>query len=495
MTTIYFPDTNFFLQFRKASELPWNELLTDCPGTIELLIPATVVTELDNQKRKGDGRKQRRAREVSAEIRKADLDSTRRCVVREKNPRILQGSPPVLPIDYSQWPVLDRTNPDHQIVAQVATYIAKVGPACILTDDTNMAQIARELIVPVLYLPDSWELQPEPDAQAQKIVQLEAEVKQLKNARPEVDIQVLSPEKDAIVTELSVPLKDYGRTEGVVDRVVAKIQAMYPMETEFPQTREESRPAPKITGGLVDLASLKDFGMPWIPPSETDIKDYQEADYPRWLSKVREHVKQLATKLSIQARTYDFTYAISNNGFANAEMVQLHVRAFDGFLLSRGPDDDEDNEDENAPLPQPPAPPKGRVGMAGLYAFARVQRILGSQLHASSYGLGLDRALLPPGPIHRNPNTFYYQDRTHIGHHEELRLTCEALSHQVDPYTFTEQLFVPPGKAAPTSRIKIHVHASNLLRPVEKHVSLKIEEASADLEAEIMEVLLESLRG
>jgi rRNA-processing protein FCF1 len=493
MTTIYFPDTNFFLEFRKANELPWKELLADCPDTIELLIPSAVVTELDNHKRKGDGRKQRRAREVSAEIRKADLDPTGRHAVREKNPRILQGSPPVLTIDYSQWPVLDRTNPDHQIVAQVATYIADVGPACILTDDTNLAQIARAVRVPVLYLPESWELPSEPDAQAKKISKLEAEVQQLKNARPEVDIQFLNSEQDSFVTDLSVPLKDYGRTEGVVDRVVAKIEAMYPMETKFPQTQEESKPSSKFTGGPIDLASLKGFGMPWIPASETDIKEYQETDYPRWLSQVRERAKQLAIKRSVEARTYAFTYAISNNGLVNAEMVQLHAQAFDGMLLSRGPDDDEDDGDEDVPLPRPPTPPKGRVGIVGSYALDRVQRMFGSQVHASP--LGLDRSLVPPSPVPRNPNAFYYQDRTHIGHHEELRLTCEALPHQVDPYTFTQQFFVPLGKAVATSRIKIQLHARNLLRPVEKYVSLKIEESSADLEAEIMEVLLEKLRG
>lgn len=495
MTTIYFPDTNFFLEFRKANELPWNELLVDCPETIELLIAAAVVTELDNHKRKGGGRKQRRAREVSAEIRKADLDPTGKHAVREKNPRVLQGSPPVLTVDYSQWPVLDRTNPDHQIVAQVATYVAEVGPACILTDDTNLAQIARAVGVPVLYLPDSWEMPPEPDAQAKTIAKLEAEVRQLKNARPEVDIQVLGPDQEAIVSGLSVPLKDYGRTEGLVDRVVAKVAALYPMETEFTQTREdESRRAPKIAGGLLDIASLNDLGMPWLPPSETDIKDYQETDYPGWLTKVRERVKQVATKLSIQARTYDFHYDIVNNGFANAEMVQLRVRAFDGLLLSRVPDEDDDEED--ARLPQPPVPPKGRVGMiARMHTLDRMHRMFESQFEASQYGRVPNIPLLRPAPVARDPNSFYYKDNTHTGMHEELTLSCEALPHQVEPYTFTGQLCVPIGKSVPTSRLEIRLHASNLLRPVEKHVPLKIEVSNADLEAEIMDIILEELRG
>lgn len=285
MTTIYFPDTNFFLEFRKASELPWKDLLADCPNTIELLIPAAVVTELGGHKRKSDGRKARRARDVSAEIRKADLDSSGRLVVREKEPRVLLGSPPFLAIDYSKWPVLDRTNLDHQIAAQVATYIAEVGPACILTDDTNLVQTARAVIVPVLYLPESWELPPEPDAQAKKIAKLETEVRQLKNARSDVDIQVLTPERDAIVDELSMRLKDYGRIEGVVDRVVAKVEAVFPMETEFPQMREEDKPAIKFTGDLVTLASLRNLGMPWVPQARRTSRIIKKrtirAGYPR----------------------------------------------------------------------------------------------------------------------------------------------------------------------------------------------------------------------
>ncbi len=206
---------------------------------------------------------------------------------------------------------------------------------------------------------------------------------------------------------------------------------------------------------------------------------------------MREYAKHLAAKLAVQSRTYEFTYAISNNGFANAENAQLRVQASDGFLLSRGPDEDEEDEGDD-PLPQPPTPPKGRVGFAGLNALDRMQQMLGSRFHASPYGRGLDLPLLPPGPFHRNPNSFYYQDRTHIGDHEELILTCEALPHQVEPYTFTGRLSVPHAKVLPKSQIKIHFHASNLLRPVE---SLKVEETPADLEAEIMDILLEKLRG
>lgn len=63
----YFPDTNLFLECRKASALPWHELsgqATAQDETVRLVIPPTVITEIERNKGRGNDRKAKRARDT-----------------------------------------------------------------------------------------------------------------------------------------------------------------------------------------------------------------------------------------------------------------------------------------------------------------------------------------------------------------------------------------------------------------------------------------------
>ena len=56
---LYFPDTNFFLECRKAFDLAWHELDGLQPGEgpdIRLIVPSTVITEIERHKQKGNKR-------------------------------------------------------------------------------------------------------------------------------------------------------------------------------------------------------------------------------------------------------------------------------------------------------------------------------------------------------------------------------------------------------------------------------------------------------
>ena len=60
--TIYFPDTNFFLQYRDAPEIPWREV-TAAPEVVLMVCP-TVQGEIDDLKGDGNARRAGRARKV-----------------------------------------------------------------------------------------------------------------------------------------------------------------------------------------------------------------------------------------------------------------------------------------------------------------------------------------------------------------------------------------------------------------------------------------------
>jgi hypothetical protein len=67
----YFPGTNFFFECRKAIDLPWHNLDGSDPGAgpdILLIVPPTVITEIERHKAKGNSRTAKRARNPLAAI-------------------------------------------------------------------------------------------------------------------------------------------------------------------------------------------------------------------------------------------------------------------------------------------------------------------------------------------------------------------------------------------------------------------------------------------
>ncbi|UZW62838.1 hypothetical protein [Lysobacter enzymogenes] len=46
----YAPDTNFFLQFKLAEEIPWSELAGEAVEEVELIVLVEVARELDDHK-------------------------------------------------------------------------------------------------------------------------------------------------------------------------------------------------------------------------------------------------------------------------------------------------------------------------------------------------------------------------------------------------------------------------------------------------------------
>jgi rRNA-processing protein FCF1 len=71
---VYFPDTNFFFDCRRAGDLPWHELEGVKGGQasdVRLIVPSAVVTEIERHKAKGNSRAAKRARDASALLRGA----------------------------------------------------------------------------------------------------------------------------------------------------------------------------------------------------------------------------------------------------------------------------------------------------------------------------------------------------------------------------------------------------------------------------------------
>src|SRR4051812_18385284 len=136
---LYFPDTNFFFEFRKAADLPWHELegvSADAATEVRLIVPSPVATEIERHKQKGNSRTAKRARDASALLRQALQSPDHSVEIRASKPRVVLALPPVVTPNPIEFPNLDPSRSDHRIVME-CTELRKIEPALrVLTDDT-----------------------------------------------------------------------------------------------------------------------------------------------------------------------------------------------------------------------------------------------------------------------------------------------------------------------------------------------------------------------
>src|SRR4051812_29587906 len=114
MATVLFVDTNFFLQLKEPESLPWADIFSR--PELLVMIPRTVQTEIDRLKQDGNSRRSKRARKASSFLRQLVQSPGVGLVVRESNPRVLVGFPPIATHSFSIPSTLDPTRADDQII-------------------------------------------------------------------------------------------------------------------------------------------------------------------------------------------------------------------------------------------------------------------------------------------------------------------------------------------------------------------------------------------
>jgi hypothetical protein len=465
---LWFPDTNFFLECRKASDLTWHELDGSPPGQgpdIRLIVPSTVVTEIERHKQKGNSRTAKRARDASAVLRKALTSPDRTTELRAASPRVVLSLPPVVRVDFSQFPNLDPVRPDHRIAAEYAEVLKTEPGLVVLTDDTLLVLAVRSLGFEALLIPESWKLAPEKDERDDEIDRLRDELDTYKQTSPEIALAVLDAERDEI-TSLEPRIQVFEPSDAEIESAMTSIKADFPMAQDFRRT------APGATSALA--ASIASFAGTWRPPREDEIERYETEDYPNWLESVSRALPALAARLNAISREIPFSVSISNTGFVNASNVRLTITAYDGILLLDSlSDEDEEEQEKRLTLSAPPEAPRGRyVSIATDFAT----RMPPMAPHAFPGG-----ALTPRK---RDPTGFYYADvpRAPV---DGLELTCEALPHQGDGYTLGFRVVIPDQEVGKQPRIRVRLEASNLRKPLEKFVSVSPVFETGDFGAEL----------
>lgn len=298
MKAIFAPDTNFFLQFKPASDVPWKEI-TDA-SDVELVVLMAVLDELDDHNHGPNGRRRRAAEKLLKTLDPLVDGIQDEVVVREKKPRVCFR----LSTMSEAFPARVDGKGDDAILAEVlACRAGGLEDLRLLTHDRALILRARGASVPALRLPGAWQLPPEPDHQEKKIAELQRQVKELGGRAPHIRVW---PEVDGKAVEaIELSIKRFPPlTDSFVRRAMAAVQRKHPDQTEV----------------RVGITVVSRDGI-------STYTDQRNA----WLAELHKLLQNLHLHLSIQRGQVEFELCLENTGGAIATGFELEADAEGSF--------------------------------------------------------------------------------------------------------------------------------------------------------------------
>lgn len=187
---IIFLDTNIFIQCRELKDLPWEEISGG--EDLLLLVPRAVQKEIERQKSEGSTRRGKRARKATSFFRDIILTDETKLILRDSNPCVGISLPEPVSTNYPSPERLDLSLADDQIVCEMLAYQATHPNTTVilLTHDTNLMLTCKRCKLDFQVVPDTWFLQPEPDANDKRIKSLEQKIKGLEQSGPVVELLI-----------------------------------------------------------------------------------------------------------------------------------------------------------------------------------------------------------------------------------------------------------------------------------------------------------------
>lgn len=321
MKALYAPDTNFFLQFRQASDVAWKDLTP--ADEVELVILLAVLRELDNHNHGPAGRKRRAAERVLKSIR--GLEPGKDVVLRERNPRVVYRE--LEPLDFKAeipaW--IDISKPDEAALAEILEYrAAGIADLQLLTADQTLVRVARRAGLKAVEPPDDWKLPPEPDPNEKRVADLERRVSAVEGRSPQIRVW---PE-----------LK-----EVEVQEIVGTVPRFRPLSSSFIER-------------ALDAVQRKhpEPGIPVIGATMQRGVDKYYAERSQWLTRLTDRLTQLHLSLNFQQSLLPMALCLQNNGEAIATGFDVEVDAEGSFCFVDGDDEKVEVFREPPGLPTPP---------------------------------------------------------------------------------------------------------------------------------------------
>ena len=486
-TVIYFVDSNLFLQCRPLEQLDWSPW--DHFEEVRLIVSSPVLREIDYRKNKGNDRVGKRARATSAMFRKMLNDGQR--VVCPENPRVLLCIEPQHTYSPELEHRLNYQERDDQLVGTVYKFSRSHQDTDVrlLTHDTTPLFTAQGLGLTGDMIPDDWLLPPESTETERELQSLRSENARLKKTEPSFSIRCVGPSNTDLKIYHATHTWFEPLTDGQVAELMQRLQAQFPLETDF-GSREPAERTPKQRTVLIDIAEEA-----FTAASDEEIETYREEAYPKWLDRCEQILRNHHRHLQHQAPLLHFSFLASNIGTRPAIDALIAIVACGHFQIQPPPPDDED-EDRDAEeeefanlmaeeLPRPPVAPRDQrkrtiIGRPGdvFGAIDALRHSLDGFATVATAPPGMDNSWLrslndPPTP--HDPNAFYYKPDRPSSPRSSFSLSCDQWRHEDGEEPFDGAIHVPFDQDKAEGALLFRVQAGNLSNSASKSIPVRIQ--------------------
>lgn len=462
-----FVDSNFFLQCHNISNLNWTDI--SAHTDIELLIPRAVQKEIDKLKQDGNSRRAKRARATNTMFRRILASDIGQIVIRDRNPKVSitfsPNHPPAKHLPHGVF--LDHSSLDDSIILELLSYreLFPDRDVGILTDDTNLQLTAKRANLAFIAIPDGWQLKPQPDERDKIINQLQAELRELKYKSPIIEKSILVRNKT--IDEITYEAFECSElSESQLDKLIQDIKESHPIKTTFDESPDLHKYWP--TG------SIGNRFQKYVPPSDSEITEYQEKLYPRWIDEVRESLENLPKALESHHNRLTVSIKLRNIGGVPANNLLACFSVTDGLWVQAI---DSESSNENQELwkpPAPPSPPEGSYQSALLPDnFAKnflLSDRFGTRDQISSLLSSFDLSKQIEGI---DNNQFYWKPST-TSPTTSLQISCGEFLHKIHEETILLEILLDPLRKPNGGSFSLIISASNMPKPIENALPIRV---------------------
>jgi hypothetical protein len=332
MGTYFFLDTNIYIHYKFFTDINWLKIL-GIPEAV-LVIPATVMKELDEKKYNGQDQIVReRAQKIIQHLVN---------IISNGEPFFVNGKLQViflnnkLDIDWHKEGLSSSSNDDN-IIASILLFIKDKPDAKVtfITGDLGSIIKCKLRKIEAIQLGSEY-LLPKNDKEKKELIELKKELEKLRNALPKLSLIFKNSNEQYIGLNMKkvIPITQ--------EQIEHKID-----ELEKGLVYNKPCVDPSIPSSLLAIASL------FLRPSQDEFERY-EKDSKIFLSKYKEYMMTLSLFQQKVQLIFALRFVLVNCGNAVAEDIDIFMHFPDGFNVLCNINDLPHKPKE----PEPPARPR-----------------------------------------------------------------------------------------------------------------------------------------
>lgn len=336
-------DTNYFLHFQQPDQIDWNTLVSS--KQINLVVPMTVIDELDKHKNAPSSKLRSRAKAVIAKLK-----DIRRTDEKLWGENVRLEIAPSVPLPDMVELGLDESRPDDRIIAFTVSFIktknTESSQIFLISNDFGMELKSEGRGIQLLILPENLLIAAEPDPNEKELRELRKQNFALTSRIPKlaVTINESGDRFEATLTKVQT------LTDDEIESKVAEVKRLNPPHAESPviiKDQEEGKGSPNGMDLHKIIATLSAM-QGAVRPSKEQWDKYN-SELEEFYEKYRNYLNQDQSHQELVARSIFLDLYIENGGTTPASDVRVNLHFPDGFQLIEYGDFPEEPQKPMAP--------------------------------------------------------------------------------------------------------------------------------------------------